>query len=307
MRMLQTLIVKLVMLALLAGGAAILASQLGVALIVDTCDELIASLPAAPEQLRLIFLAIGGAAALAGLLGLWPFGSARVKRVVSFRSGHGTVSIALDSGYRVIHRLLNKMPEVRKASFTIDTVDGGRELLVCVHARLNQVPGQSARMTALRVSNYIRESVSGFLGMEDMISVDLNIQDFTMDTEQMKQALIDAPVRGLDAITSVAAMDAVDDMRMKPVEATPLEKLEEVVLPELPRWESAAPETVAAGGQEPPESVQSPRLVDEVPEAEELPEAHFEEGALPPLRDDADAAADVPEPPRENEKDAWSF
>lgn len=292
MKQLQTIVVKLLMLGLIAAGGLVLAHFYGVAQVRAAFTAFLESIPSAPEEQRLFALLAGGGLAVLGLIGLLPLPEPRPKRTVTFQSGYGNITIRLDSAYRVIHKLINKMPEVRSCSFEMTPTENGQELQIRAKARLNLIPGQSARATALRVNNCIVEAVTNYLGLEDLISADLNVQDFTIDIEQQCRTLADKPIRETGEIILNPPLEI-------PVVEVRITEEEAGHAPELPEFapdariherESSAPPL--------------PPLMPDVPEAEELEEAEFDDGALPPLRDDRD---EEDEKKPDKDKDAWSY
>lgn len=302
MKQLQTIVVKLLMLGLLAAGGLILAHFYGVAQVRAAWTAFLESIPSSTGEQRLFALLVGGGLAVLGLFGILPLPEPKPRRSVSFQSGHGNITIHLDSAYRVIQRLINKMPEVRSCRFEMTPTADGQELQLRAKARLNLIPGQSARTTALRVNNYIVEAVTNYLGLEDIVSMDLNVQDFTIDIDEQRHVLMDKPIRETDEIVLNPPLEL-------PVSPVRIDSEEVEPMPELPEFSPDA--RIHERAPMPPrreiehdETPRLPPLMPDIPEAEELEEAEFDDGALPPLRDDRD---DEGKEKGENEKDAWSY
>lgn len=297
MKQIQTIVVKLLMFGLLLAGGLLLAHYYGVAQVRNAWAAFLQSIPTDPDEQWLLALLAGGGLSILGLFGLLPMPQPRPRCTVTFPSSHGTITIRLDSAYRVIHKLINKMPEVRACSFEMTPTGDGQELMIQAKARLNLIPGQSARTTALRVNNYIVEAVTNYLGLEDIVSMNLNVQDFTIDVEEQRRVLMDKPIHESDGVFLNPPFDLPDEgVRITGEEANGV-----ATLPELSRGiRSLEPQPVQDGEQtKPDESPPLPPLMPEFPEAEEVDEAEFEEGSLPPLRND--------EGEKKEDKDAWSY
>ncbi|MFP4502192.1 MAG: hypothetical protein ACLFTT_14420 [Candidatus Hydrogenedentota bacterium] len=189
MKRTQTIIVKVLMLLLMIQGLIILLYSHGIEPVRGTIDGFLNSIPDAPHEKRLLgIIAAWGMVAL-GFIGFIPMPRFRRNRAVTFFSGHGNITIQLDPIYRTMHRIINKMPEVRSCRIDIKPTADGKKVCIQANARLYKLPRQRARATALRVSDYIADTAMNFLGLEDLVSVDLNIQDFTVDVDESVRAL----------------------------------------------------------------------------------------------------------------------
>ncbi len=298
MRTLQWSVARLLLLLIVVGGALILAYNFGVQQVRDTFNSLWAAVPDAPEEKRLFGLIIGGAITILGLIGLAPAPRVGPRRSITFFSGRGNVTIQLDSTYRKITRMLNRMPEVDRCTIDIVPSADGQHMVIKADARLNKLPRQRARAIAQRVSEYIADAAMNFLGLEEVVSVDLNVQDFTIDIEEgCKSLMEDAPQKSVEALGPVFA--ETPDVRIPAVEA------------EAPAFEPDLPEAVPiaeeAAEAEPPAGAETlPPLRPFEPECasapEEFAEMTFDAGELPPLRD---SAAEPEKEEKDSGKGPW--
>lgn len=284
MRTLQWSVARLLLLLIVLGGALILAYNLGVQQVRDTFNSLWAAVPDAPEEKRLFGLLVGGAITILGLIGLAPAPRVGPRRSITFFSGRGNVTIQLDSTYRKINKMLNRMPEVDRCTIDIVPSADGQHMVIKADARLNKLPRQRARAIAQRVSEYIADAAMNFLGLEEIVSVDLNVQDFTVDIEEgCKSLMEDASQKSVAALGPVFA--ETPEVRIPVFETeTPAaapQAEEPAATPEIPE---AVPVPESEAETEP----SLPPLALE-PESEgmssEFSEATFDDGELPPLRD----------------------
>ncbi|HNR33101.1 MAG TPA: hypothetical protein PKI11_19580 [Candidatus Hydrogenedentes bacterium] len=288
MRRLQWSVARLLLLLVVVCGALVLAYNLDFGQVRETFNTIWARVPDAPEEKRLIGLILGGAMTLLGVIGLVPLPRVGPRRSITFSAGRGNVTIQLDSTYRKINKMLNRMPEVDYCAIDIVPSADGQHLIIKADARLNKLPRQRARAIAQRVNEYIADAAMNFLGLEEVVSVDLNVQDFTIDVEEACKSLMeDADRRAVESLGSV--FTETPEVGMAPLEE---EALDETAAPPAVAVEAAAeaapdvPEAVAVEEEAHPAARPLPPLAFEEDE-EVLKEAVFDNGALPPLRDDA--------------------
>ncbi len=279
MKRTQTVIVKVLMLLLMIQGLIILLYSHGIEPVRGTIDGFLNSIPDAPHEKRLLgIIAAWGMVAL-GFIGFIPMPRLRRNRAVTFFSGHGNITIQLDPVYRTMHRIINKMPEVRACRIDIKPTADGKKVCIQANARLYKLPRQRARATALRVSDYIADTAMNFLGLEDLVSVDLNIQDFTVDVDESIRALAQeggardrAEESGTDDMlgSALPAVTGVDEVHLGDDMAERLEAFEELETPPY-----VAPDTDAGAAQVPEtEPAQAEPPGDEPPEEAPAPAAH---------------------------------
>lgn len=256
---LQRGLTTLAVLLLLVAGALVLAYNLGVTQVREPFNSFWASIPDAPEEKRLVGLIVGGVMAFFGFFGLVPLPNLGPKRSITFFGERGNITVELDSTYRTVYRILKRMPEVRSCSLDIHPSADGKHMTVKAAARLNKIPGQRARAIAARVSAYIADTAMNYLGLENVVSVDLNVQDFTIDVPGACRELAERHAATDESVFAApAARPAPAEVRMEPVQEARPETPEVVPFTELEDLPDAepveAPPSEMPAGAEPGEN-----------------------------------------------------
>ena len=311
MKRVQTILIKVLMLGLMVQGALLLLHLYGVEPIRGAIEGFIASIPqeaGAEEEKKLLGLIAGWVMVALGLIGVAPLPNWRRNRAVTFRSGHGNITIQMDSVYRTMHKIVNRMPEVRSCRLDIQPSPDGTVVCIKADARLYKLPRQRARATAMRVSDIIADAAMNFLGLEDLVSLDLNIQDFTVDIEESCKALLEEHGTQKRALTPdfeaaiAAAAESLDvdrgDARLEAFEEPAAEPMPDT--PQAAEWDEEAAEEGALGAVHDAQPEPRP-LADDVPRDDAIQEPATawlpaeEAGVLPPLEAETGVFDDVEE------------
>jgi hypothetical protein len=148
------------------------------------------------------------AAIVLGIYGFFPqFAKYRRKKKIAYEGPHGEVQIQLDSVEQSLNHVLARMPEIKRINLRVDPLDGGRRALIRADVVLNQQPGQNARAIAALVSDYIAETSTKLLGLEELAKIDLNVVGINVNTRKSSKAIrkeslshsANAPVELLEA------------------------------------------------------------------------------------------------------------
>ena len=223
-------ILKLLSLVVLCLGALSLAFYLGFAPVTDYVAQLPAQLiqwqQELPEnmvwakgllEVRILWLIGSIIAFVFGAYGLFPRISKWKKaKKISYDGPHGLVQIELDTVEQSLNRVLVRMPEVKKIDVCVEPRDGGRSALIKADAVLQHQPGQNARAIASLVSDYIAETATKMLGLEELATIELNVKAINVNTrksskEIRKESLShsgNAPVELLEAAPKPMALSA---------------------------------------------------------------------------------------------------
>ena len=189
MRSVQTVLVKGVLLLLLLAAIGLVGWYYPVPLLREALLRALHLLPGDAVVRQQLLIAAGGMLALVAVIGLIPLPPAGGGRCVTFVTGRGTVTIRLRPLYRALKKIIRKMPEVRSCRFDVRHGADGKTLEIRADARLYKIPRQRARDTAMRVNDIITGAVVNLLGIDELLSVDLNVRDFTVDTRAAVQHL----------------------------------------------------------------------------------------------------------------------
>ncbi len=170
-----------------------------------------------PEQLAFLSGALtvqglwfGGSvvAIVLGAYGFWPKGKKfRRRKKISYEGPHGEVQIQLDTVEQSLNHVLARMPEIKKIDLRVDPQAGGRKALIRADVVIYQQPGQSARSIAALVSDYIAETATKLLGLEELATIELNVTGICVNTRKSSKAIrkeslshsANAPVELLEA------------------------------------------------------------------------------------------------------------
>lgn len=223
-------ILKLLSLVVLCLGALSLAFYLGFAPVTDYVAQLPEQLAQwqqeLPENLawakgllevRILWLIGSIVAFVFGAYGLFPrISKWKRSKKISYDGPHGLVQIELDTVEQSLNRVLVRMPEVKKIDVHVEPRDGGRSALIKADAVLQHQPGQNARAIAGLVSDYIAETATKMLGLEELATIELNVKAINVNTrksskEIRKESLShsgNAPVELLEAAPKPMALSA---------------------------------------------------------------------------------------------------
>jgi len=178
MRLFQLLVVKLLGLAIMAGGAMLVAYRFvpEIPAFRYRFTELV-SAENSPIDV-LILIPLGALIFIAGFFTLIPRLPAKGKRGhITFRGAHGDVKIDLDSIENNIHKAVSKMPEIKKIDLKVFPTANGSSVQIIGDVVLYKEAG----VGALATSNFVRESVEmtaqSILGVNEVTSVELNVRD----------------------------------------------------------------------------------------------------------------------------------
>jgi len=113
----------------------------------------------------------------------------RKPKKISYTGPHGEVQIQLDTVEQSLNHVLARMPEVKRINVKVDPQDGGRRALIRAEVVLLQRPGQNARALASLVTDYIAETASKHLGIEDLATIELKVTGIVVNTKKSSQAI----------------------------------------------------------------------------------------------------------------------
>ncbi len=180
-------------------------------------------------DLKILWLIGSIAAIVFGVYGFLPRTSKWKKpKKISYDGPHGQVMIQLDTVEQSLNRVLARMPEVKKIDVVVEPRDGGRSALIKAKAVLQHQPGQNARAIAGLVSDYIAETATKMLGLEELATIELNVTGINVNSrksskEIRKESLThsgNAPVELLEASPKPLGLSAPGE----PLGSGPLEE-----------------------------------------------------------------------------------
>ncbi len=218
-------------------------------------------------------------------------------KTINYKGEHGPVTIHLKPLQVTLKKVLRKMPEIAKVKPVVRADKAKEKVSIDVVVVLQAQPKERARKTVDVVHEYVYQTAAKMLGLEDITSISLEVDDIRVDAAKTRDALhqdvldreyADAEEVNLDAEPSPAAM-------MVPDTEAPLVPMEEAApLPE------AAPEEPEAPAQAPIEpdylaaepAVAEPEPTLAEPEPEEAPSDAAETDTAEP---EASAEASEPE------------
>jgi hypothetical protein len=131
----------------------------------------------------------------------------RKPKKISYEGPHGEVQIQLDTVEHSLNHVLARMPEIKRINVKVDPQDGGRRALIRAEVVLYQRPGQNARALASLVTDYIAETASKLLGLEDLATIELKVIGIVVNSKKSSKAIrkeslshsANAPVELLEA------------------------------------------------------------------------------------------------------------
>lgn len=131
----------------------------------------------------------------------------RKPKKISYEGPHGEVQIQLDTVEHSLNHVLARMPEIKRINVKVEPHDGGRRALIRAEVVLLQRPGQNARALASLVTDYIAETASKLLGLEDLATIELKVTGIVVNSKKSSKAIrkeslshsANAPVELLEA------------------------------------------------------------------------------------------------------------
>jgi len=162
------------------------------ALLTDLQGKLPEQLDVLKGMLTVQSLWFGGSvvAIVLGAYGFWPKGKKfRRRKKIAYEGPHGEVQIQLDTVEQSLNQVLARMPEIKKIELRVDPQAGGRKALIRADVVIYQQPGQSARAIAALVSDYIAETATKLLGLEELATIDLNVTGISVNTRKSSKAI----------------------------------------------------------------------------------------------------------------------
>lgn len=113
----------------------------------------------------------------------------RKPKKISYTGPHGEVQIQLDTVEHSLNQVLARMPEVKRINVKVEPHDGGRRALIRAEVVLLQRPGQNARALASLVTDYIAETASKLLGLEDLATIELKVIGIVVNSKKSSKAI----------------------------------------------------------------------------------------------------------------------
>ena len=113
----------------------------------------------------------------------------RKPKKISYTGPHGEVQIQLDTVEQSLNHVLMRMPEIKRINVKVDPQDGGRRALIRAEVVLYQRPGQNARALASLVTDYIAETASKLLGIEDLATIELKVTGIVVNSKKSSKAI----------------------------------------------------------------------------------------------------------------------
>ncbi|MBI2424468.1 MAG: hypothetical protein HYV27_16680 [Candidatus Hydrogenedentes bacterium] len=229
----KLLVLKLASLILLTAGVVWLGYLLEFAPLTAYVEQLPAQIEVIKSQLppglsfaeRLLdpgFLKLAGAVffLVAGLYGFLPrLPKGTKNRKVQFNGSHGEVEIQLESVQATLNTVLARMPEVRKIQVKVTPTKDKRRAVIHADVVLEHQSDKSARETASLVTDYIAETATTVLGLEELADIKLNIQGIHVNPKKSSAAIRDEHSARLAASTALPAPPDAIDTRGRSVEA----------------------------------------------------------------------------------------
>ena len=113
----------------------------------------------------------------------------RKPKKISYEGPHGEVQIQLDTVEHSLNQVLARMPEIKRINVKVEPHDGGRRALIRAEVILLQRPGQNARALASLVTDYIAETASKLLGLEDLATIELKVTGIVVNSKKSSKAI----------------------------------------------------------------------------------------------------------------------
>ena len=135
------------------------------------------------KGINLLTWSVYGTAVLLGFYGFIPRFPSRGKSIV-FPGQHGPISIALKPIENTLHRVLCRMPEVAKFQSKVRPADNGNRVRIDATVVLQAQPAERARKTVELIHEYIAQTASRMLGLEDISTITLNVEHIKVDAKK---------------------------------------------------------------------------------------------------------------------------
>lgn len=271
MRIIQSIILKLFGLAILAGAGVFVAMRFH-----------------APLRAQVFahgqwffhthyFYIAAGLVIFFALIALMPRRRKRVKNTISFPGIRGNVTIELDSVEANLSRIVGKMPEVKKIRIKVAPTEDNRRAVVRADVLIYKgTKATSAHEIANSIAERLNDAAVSILGVEEVTKVDLNVRDIIVDAKRLaaaqareKAAKIEEPPVAAVAAEPVALEEPV--IPEEPVEVAEPAETEKAADADL----ALGPFDAAPAGQPEEAPVVDPgfgfSLADEVHSVEEPP------------------------------------
>lgn len=218
MRIFQIVVRKLLAVAVLAGGGALLVVRFS-----ELYGAALEYLPAS----RLLRIGGGCVLVIMALLALVPLKRPkRSKNTISFDGPHGSVTIQLDSVESTLARVVSKMPEVKKISVRLEPSEDSHKARVCAYVWMYKgAESAGAREIASRISNYLADMSINILGVEELTSVDLVVLGITVDAAAMRARGLEVQAKDEEALAAPES-DVEPPAEPEPAPAAEAEKAE---------------------------------------------------------------------------------
>lgn len=170
MKLLQTLVLKLICLALL--GVGVLLALYNSSYLYEVVTESLPQTPVITDPLR---MAVGVLVALVALFGLLPIRKRRGKSI-TFPDEQGETTIRLGPIEKALGKEIGRRREVKKLSLHFEPADDKRRVLVEATAVLKKAPDVATREVYRTMKAIILQEARNMLGTDTVIGVNLDIE-----------------------------------------------------------------------------------------------------------------------------------
>jgi len=193
MRTVQTILLKLICVALLAAGVVLFFYPIG------QVYQLAATyLPDWDWLRRLVAILVG----LIAFWGLIPLPRRRYTgKTLTLPDAEGITTIRLGSIEKTLEGELAKQPEVKRIAIHIEPADDERRVRITADIVLKKPPATVTRDVAAGLKTYIAQQAREILGREEVVGVDLNIERIVVErrrgevVEEAPPLLKETPLR----------------------------------------------------------------------------------------------------------------
>jgi len=213
MRVLQAITLKLMCIALLLVGGALIrypSSELYHMVAVQFPDN---------DVWRLVVAIMVCAVAVWGIIPLPR--RQRKSRSISFADGQDNTTIELDSIAQALSREISKQPEVKRIAITFEPADDERRVRLSCNAVIRKGPGASTRDISARLRQYVADQGRQILGPGEVVGVDLTIQGIIVDRGKsgapvLEEVPVDLPGEDAEKKTEAGGLDEEPRLRYVP-------------------------------------------------------------------------------------------
>ncbi len=191
MRWIQLITIKLTGLAILLGGAALIAYRFVEQIPLytnQTLNWLIDNAgPDAGIGGILILILLGIPPVFVGLMLLLPqLGRHSRRGHITFRGAHGDVRLDLDSVQANLNKAIADLPEVKSVDIKVSPSANDSSVVVAAQAVIYQEAGVGALSTANYVREAIKMTAQSMLGVDEIQSVQLQVKGIAQDKRKSK-------------------------------------------------------------------------------------------------------------------------